>query len=160
MARFVLIPASICYRLHETFLWKSTKNYGKFDKSLLIQWIHTFLASFVFWRQHSNIRGDFRLQRCVRHCTLSPELFGVHSISWYKNTHILHANILKNLRTFYHSLFIRYIINRLTAFFRCEICLKKGNHADTITFLWHRSIIHLHINVDNQRKALRCSQCN
>ena len=130
-ARFVLIPGSICHRLHETFLWKSTKNYGKFDKSLLIQWIHTFIASFVSWRQHSNIRGDFCLQRCVRHCTLSPELFGVHSISWYKNAHILHANILKILRTFYHSLFIRYIINRLTAFFRCEMCLEKKETMQT-----------------------------
>ena len=36
-----LLPSSICYRLHEMFLWESTKNYGQFDKSLLIQLIYT-----------------------------------------------------------------------------------------------------------------------
>ena len=28
MSATALLPSSICYRLHKTFLWKSTKNYG------------------------------------------------------------------------------------------------------------------------------------
>ena len=40
------------------------------------------IASFVSWRQHSNIRRCFCLQRCVRYFMLSSELFGVHSITW------------------------------------------------------------------------------
>ena len=41
------------------------------------------IASFVSWRQHSNIRRYFCLQRCVRYCTLSSERFVVHSITFF-----------------------------------------------------------------------------
>ena len=82
-----LLHSSICYRLHETFLLESMKNYSQFDKSFLIQLIFTsmkIIASFVSWRQHSNIRRYFCLQRCVRYCTLSSKRFGVHSMTWCK----------------------------------------------------------------------------
>ena len=38
-----LLLSSICCWLHETFLWESTKNYGQFDKSLLIQLVFTVI---------------------------------------------------------------------------------------------------------------------
>ena len=64
---------------------KSTKNDGLFDKKKIVNLINPYvllismqiIASFISWRQHSNIRRYFCLQWCVRYCMLSSETFRV-----------------------------------------------------------------------------------
>ena len=77
-----LLHSSICYRLHETFLLESTKTYGQFDKSLLIQLIFPFYRwkSLLLSYPDDNIPtsaaiGAFDIARSVRN--VSGALYNV-----------------------------------------------------------------------------------